>query len=298
MIRITKSGWLYIALTIFLGFSAVNTGNNLIYLVTAAFLSFMGISGFFGRRNLLKIDIRIDLPEEIYAKTRCPLRVTLLNHKRFLPAFLMRVSFLDNAVLFPFVDVKATGMTYAPVYFSERGRARVGDIYLSSVFPFNFFIRSRKIPGVVEGIVFPRAIECGFPPGFSERGRRSRGEHSVDKTGYEAELLSVRDYIKGDPLKYIHWKASARTGRLKTKELSSLTHKPVIIDFDEVPIKDVEEKISCITHLLLKLHKQNIPAGLRMGGALYRPLIGAHREKAKAHKIAMLRRLALYGKED
>jgi uncharacterized protein (DUF58 family) len=297
VIRITRAGWLYIALTIFLGFSAVNTGNNLIYLVTAASLSLMGISGFFGRRNLLKIDVRLDLPEEIYAKTPCPVKVTLFNRKRFLPAFLIRVHLLDKAVLVPFVDGKAKGMTYVPLHFSERGRARIGDIYLSSVFPFNFFIRYRKIPGVAEGVVFPKALECVYP-GRSERGRKSRGEHFVDRTGYEAELLSVRDYIKGDPLKYIHWKASAKTGRIKTKELSSLSHQPVIIDFDRVPIKDVEEKISCITYLLLKLLKQNIPAGLRMGGVLHKPLMGVYRERIQAHKIAMLKKLALFGKED
>lgn len=47
---VPKAGFFYILLTIFLGVAAVNTANNLIYLVVSALLGFMGISGFFRRQ--------------------------------------------------------------------------------------------------------------------------------------------------------------------------------------------------------------------------------------------------------
>src|SRR3972149_4703492 len=106
VIKITKAGWFYVLLTIFLGVSGINTGNNLIYLIVAAFLSFMAVSGVFGKRNLSKIDVRIELPEEIYAGTSPPVKVILRNTRRFLPAFLMRVHVSGNEILFPFVEVK------------------------------------------------------------------------------------------------------------------------------------------------------------------------------------------------
>ena len=68
MIKITKAGYFYISLTIILGFSAVNTANNLVYIIAAAMLSFMAVSGFFGRSNLRGISVAIDVPEEIYAR--------------------------------------------------------------------------------------------------------------------------------------------------------------------------------------------------------------------------------------
>ena len=295
VIKITKAGWFYIILTIFLGVSGINTGNNLIYLIVAAFLSFMAISGIFGKRNLAKTDVQIELPEEIYAGTSVPVRVILRNRRRFLPAFLLRVHVSGNEILFPFVEVKSDGTKYLPLSFPERGRAEIRNIYLSSVFPFNFFIRYRKMPGVFEALVFPRAKKCESP--FFEREMRSRGEQAEDKTGYEADLISLRDYITGDPIKYIHWKASAKTGKLKTKELSSLSHQPLIIDFDSLPIKEREEKISCVTYLLLKFLKQNIPVGLRIDGALYKPFTKDHGERTRALKFTMLTKLALYGRE-
>jgi len=295
VIKITKAGWFYILLTIFLGVSGINTGNNLIYLIVAAFLSFMAVSGIFGKRNLSKIDVRIELPEEIYADTSTPVRVIIRNNRRVLPVFLMRVHVAGSEILFPFVEAKTEGARYLFLPFRERGRSEIRNMYVSSVFPFNFFIRFRTMPGVFEAIVFPRAKKCESPGSF-EKGRRSRGEQSTNKTGYEADIISLRDYIEGDPLKYIHWKATAKTGRLKTKELSSLSHQPVVIDFDALPLKDLEEKISCVTYIILKLLKRNIPVGLRIGGALYKPFSKPHQERTKTLKFAMLTKLALYKK--
>ncbi len=87
MIKITKAGWIYIGLTIFLGVAAVNTGNNLVYLIVSAMLSFMGISGFFGRKNIDKLQIEPEFPEEIYAGVETPVRIVIKNQKRFLPSF-------------------------------------------------------------------------------------------------------------------------------------------------------------------------------------------------------------------
>jgi uncharacterized protein (DUF58 family) len=95
--------------------------------------------------------------------------------------------------------------------------------------------------------------------------------------------------VRGDPLKYIHWKATAKTGKLKTKELSSLAHRPVIIDFEKVSITNIEERISSVAYAIVQFCKNNIPIGLKINGNLYLP------DVSPAHKINLLRELALYG---
>ncbi|HYA31487.1 MAG TPA: DUF58 domain-containing protein, partial [Thermodesulfovibrionales bacterium] len=247
------------------------------------------------KRNISNIDVRIKLPNEIYANTNVPVKITIMNKRKFLPAFLIRVHLSQNEVLFPFVDVKGEAISYLPLTFPERGHVTIGAMCLSSVFPFNFFVRYRTIPGVYDALVFPGAKKC-TSLGLFESEKRYRGEQASGRTGYEADIISVRDYMEGDPLKYIHWKASAKTGRLKTKELSSLSHRPVVIDFDAIPIKDVEERISCVTYVLLKLFRQNIPVGLRISGSVHKPP-RAGGEGTKALRIAMLTKLALYQKE-
>lgn len=290
MIKITKAGYIYIALTIFLGISAVNTGNNLVYLIVAALLSFMGISGFFGKRNLSKIDIDIEFPQEIYANKEFPLKIRLKNNRGFLPVFLMRVKIDQYETLFPFIDKKRDSVKYINISFKKRGKYEIKNIHICSVFPFNFFIRCRRLNKPFEFIIFPEPKRCELMSSF-ERERLSKGERHTDKAGFESEILSIREYIHGDPFKYINWKATAKTGELKTKELSSLAFQPIVIDFEKSAIRSIEEKISCITYTILQLLKKNIPVGLKMGDKFYKPDI------SNSHKISILKELALYGAE-
>lgn len=46
-------------------------------------------------------------------------------------------------------------------------------------------------------------------------------------------VSTVRDYTHGDPLQRIHWKSTARTGGLKTKELDALQERRVTVVLDD-----------------------------------------------------------------
>ncbi len=247
----------------------------------------MGISGFFGKNNLSKIDIEIKVPQEIYAKNEFPVRITLKNNKRLLPVFLLKIHIDGHSVSFPFVDVKDEATKYLSMSYRRRGQYKIENIYASSVFPFSFFTRFRAISNSFDFIVLPQLIKCDLVSLY-ERGRRLKGEKTSDKTGFESDIVSIREYVYGDPIKYINWKATAKTGALKTKELSSLLHQPITIDFDKVLIDNTEEKISCISFSIIQLIKKRMPVGLKIKGNLYEPGV------TLSHKISMLRSLALY----
>ncbi len=272
-----------------LGFGAVNTGNNLIYLIVSVFLSYMALSGFLGRHNLKDVEVVFSVPEEIYAGTEFPLVVTLRNRRRFFPVFLMRVHINGRVLVFPFVEAGREEMLYIPWEFNRRGTYRLEGIHICSVFPFSFFTRCRNLSGVHEGVVFARPKQCMLVQESAIAHRRAQGDRSLDSAGFDAEAISVRDYVYGDPLKYVHWKASARTGSLKTKEIASLANEPVVVEFDRISIENIEERISCVTGFILQMHRRGMPVGLQVGGRLLRPAL------TQQHKRSMLKELALYG---
>ena len=230
------------------------------------------------------------MPVEIYSNGSFLLKVRLVNKRRYLPSFLIRVQAGDGSALFPYVAAGASEEKYLPMAAGQRGRRSLDAVTVSSAFPFSFFIRFRRIAALFEYIVFPEPKKCALDD-LLKRERKARGDASSARAGYEGDLLSVRNYAQGDPMKYIHWKASAKSKELKTKELSSLSQQPVVIDFEKTGIRNREERISCITYLLLRLCKRNVPAGLRIGGLVFAPGTSA------SHKIAMIRELALYGEE-
>ncbi|NLT22324.1 MAG: DUF58 domain-containing protein [Syntrophorhabdus sp.] len=250
----------------------------------------MSISGVFGKTNLSKLDLMIEFPQEVYAGSRVPVKITMRNRRRFLPAFLIGLSADRISALLPFTPRKGTSSVYTSVTFHERGLHTIEDPSVYSVFPFNFFTRFKRLRRAYTITVLPRLKACDLASLYRKE-HRSRGERTSDKIGYDSDIVSIREYVRGDPIKYIHWKATARTGRLKTKEQSSLSYQPVIIEFDRVLVKDIEERISCVAYTIVQLLRNNVPVGLRIDGRLYPPDVTA------VHRLNMLKELAVYDKD-
>lgn len=248
----------------------------------------MLVSGIFGRQNLYGLEIELEIPEEIYARTDIPIGIRLINKRKFMPAFLIRVLIENQQSLFPFTSARSEGKRYCNFHFGDRGEHLINDIYICSVFPFNFFTRYRKIHQTFKLVVFPRPQKCATLH-FHDRQARIKGDASTLAIGYDSDIISIRDYTLGDPLKYISWKSTAKTGVLKTKELSAIELQQILIDFDKMDKQDLEHRISCVTFLILKFIRSNIPVGLVIQGEHFKPAV------SKTHKINLLRKLAFYG---
>jgi len=255
--------------------------------VVSALLGFMSISGIFGRNNLSKVSAEAALPDEVFAGRSVPLRVTLRNVRKRMPVFLIRAEIGGSSVLFPFIEASGGATKYVTTAFDHRGEFVMPAIHLSSVFPFNFFVRYKHLAGKRRHVVFPELRTRGTVLESAD-GRRRTGERTSDKTGYESDIISIREYTHGDPLKYINWKATAKTGALKTKEFSASSVKPVIIDFDALAIKHLEDRISTAAYTIVQLFREGLPVGLKINGRMYSPGL------SRAHRIAMLTELACY----
>jgi uncharacterized protein (DUF58 family) len=290
VIRITAGGSLYLVLTLLLGTAAINTGNNLLYLIVAVLLGLLLVSGVFGKRNLAAVTVILEPPPEVYAGVKFPLAVVLHNERRRLPAFLLQVATDGGTALFPFVPARATVRGHVDCTLPERGPHRLAPAVVSSVFPFNFFVRRKRARGGRELIVFPRPRRSGLasvPPGANAR----RGEAETGRTGDGGDIISLRAYLAGDPLKHIDWKASARTGSLKTREHEAAAAPPVVIELDKIALP-LEARLSAAAFLILDLMRRRRPVGLKIGGRLHKPSL------ANGQKLRMLGELACYGKAD
>ena len=256
--------------------------------MTSTLLSYMLVSGIFGRKNLRGIEVALEFPEERFAGAMVPVGVKLINRRRFMPAFLTRVLIGTEEVLFPIVSPGSSSLLYLNMVFEKRGKHTLSEITIASVFPFNFFTRYRRFPRNLELIVFPRLHPCSLQSVLANQ-TRWRGEASSDHSGNDSDLLSIRDYVFGDALKYISWKATAKTGRLKTKELSTTESPNIMIDFGRLNEPNVEQALSCTAFLIVKAMHAGSAVGLTIDGETYEP------GTSSAHKTLLLTRLALYG---
>lgn len=248
----------------------------------------MAISGFFGRFNITRIDANVEFPEEIYANNEFPVSISLINKKLSFPVFLIKVKIYDKSILFPFFEREEKRVLN--LNFPKRGRYLFDKIEISSPFPFNFFVRYYNLKKSIEFIVFPEPKKYSIINYYFDK-KEKKGEVETNiKRGYDGEIISIKDYTLGTPLKYIDWKSTAKTGSLKIKELSSLVDRPLIIEFDKFFIKNLEEKISIFTYLIIDSYKRNVPVGMKINGKLYKPDLSLN------HKRNLLKELAIYEK--
>lgn len=278
---------LYIAITLLLGFAAVNTGNNLLFLVVSGLLAFMSVTGLAGMINLKGLAPELLAPAEIFAGSAAPFRLRLRNEKQRLPSFLIRIECQGGqGVTLPVVSRGSVTETSVQLVFPRRGLAQIGTIRISSPFPVNFFTRFWSFSMDEELIVYPRLLP-GSASGAGPQTQRTGGITRPER-GQDGELERIAGYSGREPLRVIHWKLSARGDDLLVKEFGRQAAPPLLIDPERLAGTTREERISRAAWLVRrKVHEQ--PVGLRLGNRTIPPAMG------RVQGALLLKELALHG---
>src|SRR3989304_3946802 len=85
-LRFTSEGTGFVIVALAIGVAAINTGNNLLYLILAMMLSMIIISGILSESSLRTVDIRRSLPREAFAGKPFLVKIAALNGKKRLPS--------------------------------------------------------------------------------------------------------------------------------------------------------------------------------------------------------------------
>src|SRR5690348_15694733 len=89
--NVTRAGIVYSLVTLVIAIAALNTGNNLLYIVVAAMLAAILVSGYGSALVLRYLELDIRLPEHVFAGRPVMGRIVLQNPRRWLPSFSVRV---------------------------------------------------------------------------------------------------------------------------------------------------------------------------------------------------------------
>ena len=88
---VTRAGLIYILISVVIGIAAINTGNNLLYVVVAALLSAILVSGVASAFVLRSLELDVHLPEHVFAARPLLARLLLRNSSSWLPSFSVRI---------------------------------------------------------------------------------------------------------------------------------------------------------------------------------------------------------------
>src|SRR6202158_606577 len=84
--EVTKAGALCAPVVLLIGIAALNTGNNLLYIVVAAMLAAIVVSGIASALCLRGLELELKIPDHIFAETEVPGTVCVRNPRLWIPS--------------------------------------------------------------------------------------------------------------------------------------------------------------------------------------------------------------------
>jgi uncharacterized protein (DUF58 family) len=230
--KITLEGILFILVTFFIGFAAINTNTNLLYLIMSMMLSFFILSGFLSTSTLRSIEVMRLAAHHISALEDAMVQMEIRNNKKRMSSYSLRVmdylasgELVGGSYLFH-VGPRSRKILSYKVRFPRRGIYELDRIRILTRFPFGFFERALIFKQPQEILVYPQIIDV---KPVLEGAKVDLGEYETGKKGHGHSLYGLREYAPGDGARYIHWKVSARTRKIMVREFEKEEKKKVTL---------------------------------------------------------------------
>jgi uncharacterized protein (DUF58 family) len=232
--RLTREGRVFVLVTLGVGVGAVNTGNNLLFLLLGFFLSLLVLSGVMSEIALRGLRLERRLPERLFAGSTALVELALTNQKRHLSSYSLEVEDVADGVPTErrcyFLKV-APGVRQVASYRRTpraRGPLRLRALRVATRYPFGLVEKARwyDLPADVVvypalGPVGPRAVDAAL--GGDAVGRRP---------GPGTEMGGLRAPREGDEVRCVHWRRSAALGRWVVRERlrDESAHVAIVLD--------------------------------------------------------------------
>jgi uncharacterized protein (DUF58 family) len=145
--EVTREGFAYLLLTLLIGVAALNTGNNLLFIVVAAMLAAVLVSGVVSAVMISGLDTELHLPHHVFAKQSYAGAV-LLHNRRWLPAFSISVVPPMHRGDRPVWRWQRSELVYPKASTGRKPIFRLPDFNYQKVYP------PRQVPPVFEQSVY------------------------------------------------------------------------------------------------------------------------------------------------
>lgn len=299
---VTREGKWIIGITLLLGAAAVNTGNNLLYLLLSLAISVIAISGILSELCLRDLDLLRCYPADVPLDEVTPLRVEVRNHKPRAalhvevgelsenPQLLVRPGYLLH------LAPQELGQALGAVKALRRGPLATVGLQVTTAYPFGFARKTRLHDDPAYLLALPKVAQVTLPwRGANERGLQA----TSPRVGHGEAFRGLRDARPGDALRDIHWKVSARRDRLIAREWEAEASRVVLVRFAHVaprpemnvapgPEKEVatlDQACAVVAGLCAALLDAGLSVGLQTFQGALQPGVDAQGSGETLHKI-------------
>jgi uncharacterized protein (DUF58 family) len=237
--RIRAMGWIFLISFFLLLLAAWNTGANLLYVITGGLGSFVIVSYLLTGRGLKRLAVSREGPDAAHRCEKFAVTLRIENRSWLVPIFALRVERAEapgkSAAHVMRIPARRAAVVRMTERFEKRGVHRLPEIVLATAFPFGLFERRRRVSDDVEVVIYPRVIpvRAGLLeqlPGSSQSPTVVRGDGD--------DFFSLREYVPGDDVRRIAWRASAKRGSLLIREMAQEASRYVVFVLDTAAPED------------------------------------------------------------
>jgi len=226
----TAVGVVFVAMTLAMGFAAMNANANLLLMLFCVLIAAILANGFVATISLARLEVAVMPPEYAVSEEPFDVVVRIRNAKRIFGALGIAVEHVGGnggirsvkPGFIPMLPARGELLVRYQAVAPTRGLADFASVSVATSSPFGFFRRWIEIPVDRQLLVLPRrgVVQADFMGKMLSRGVVANGRQSRLR-GVDAEFRSLREFIPGDEPRHIHWRQSAKHGKLMLREFDS-----------------------------------------------------------------------------
>ncbi len=255
----TKAGLIFSLLLLTLLIGSINYEKNLGFILTFLLTGIGTILLLSTWRNIAGLELKNSMSLPVFSGQAATFSVQLVNHQLF-DRFSIAIS--QHGTEQDIVDCSASSKQIInfKVETNKRGLLNAGRFRLYTEFPSGLFVAWTWVDLSMSCMVYPAPDNNIKPPVFdhSDNG-------NSDSSGKGLENFShLRKYQQGDNISRISWKAAAKNDELFSKEF--IGSKPVThwINWNDIPARDNEQRLSIMTAIIIHAKKHQQCYGIRL----------------------------------
>lgn len=244
-IRLTSIGKIALFLSIFLMFSAQNTGNNLLFLMSSCFIAAVVFYTLASYLNLADIEARLEPPEIVFAGETAQLRCYVKD-----TGGREHTSLAFEGDYCPLVQPHDEVMLKTPLSPSERGVFQLADFVVFSFYPLGFCFVALCVN---EQQVFVGPRPADYLPELVDR--EVGGIIQKFQPGKEGDYWMQKHYESGEDASLINWNISARSDSewILTRSINYGFPEKLYFDLTGLSGRDFEFALEIVVAVAQKL---------------------------------------------
>lgn len=246
-LKFTREGKFFVGITFGVGFAAINTGNNLLYLMLGMLLALIIVSGLMSELSLRALTVVRRLPLRAQVGRPHLVEIEVFNHKGKVPSYAIEVEDLragqpaDKRCFFLKISPKSAQVAAYRRTPGKRGRDKHVGFRIATRFPFGFFEKSREVRAEGELIIYPAVDPAQLP---ALPAGRHVGGHASFGRGHGDDYLGLKLLREGEDTRDVHWRKSASVGQLVMRERARDVRPDVVVSLDVVRPHDAKDEWS------------------------------------------------------